>query len=506
MTRFRFAFLFFAAASVFGQSIGTPWAGHGHDAQHTGISKVGSQPLQQIKWQMPVDLNRQYQGSSLLIHYGAPLITPQNTLIVPVKTGEDDGFRIEARNAATGAPRWIEATDYSRPAAGWVPVCGIALTPKNRVYFPGAGGTVYFRDSPDAASGPTGQLAFYGLGNYQANPASFNSQVKINTPITADRYGNIFFGFVVEGTTANPSLQSGIARIAEDGTGSWISAKTASGDNGISKVVHNCAPALSNDHRTLYFAVNVADFQAGYLVSVDSRTLAPIAKVLLKDVENPTNDAALPDNGSASPTVGPDGDVYFGILENPIFSNNLRGNLLHFNASLTQTKIPGSFGWDDTASIVPASLVPQYHGSSTYLLLTKYNNYAGIGSGDGRNKLAVLDPNATMINPNNGTTVMQEVLTILSPTPDADNIANYPKAVREWCINMAAVDPFKKSAIASCEDGKTYRWDFPSNTFSEVMTLTDGIGEAYTPTMIGVDGTVYAIANGTLYAIGAATP
>jgi hypothetical protein len=52
------------------------------------------------------------------------------------------------------------------------------------------------------------------------------------------------------------------------------------------------------------------------------------------------------------------------------------------------------------------------------------------------------------------------------------------------------------------EDGRVYRWDFTTNTFSESLTLTDGVGEAYTPTVIGVDGTVYVIANATLFALG----
>jgi hypothetical protein len=32
--------------------------------------------------------------------------------------------------------------------------------------------------------------------------------------------------------------------------------------------------------------------------------------------------------------------------------------------------------------------------------------------------------------------------------------------------------------------------------------LTSGLGEAYTPTLVGVDGIVYAINNATLYAVG----
>jgi hypothetical protein len=127
---------------------------------------------------------------------------------------------------------------------------------------------------------------------------------------------------------------------------------------------------------------------------------------------------------SATPTVGPDGDVYFGVLENPFPNHNDRGWLLHFNSDLSQTKIPGSFGWDDTASIVPASLVSSYHGSSSYLLMTKYNNYGGVGTGDGHNRIAILDPNATENDPIIPTTqVMKEVITILGVTPDP----NYPR-------------------------------------------------------------------------------
>ena len=37
-------------------------------------------------------------------------------------------------------------------------------------------------------------------------------------------------------------------------------------------------------------------------------------------------------------------------------------------------------------------MVPSYSGNSTYLLMTKYNNYAGVGSGNGSNRLAVVDP------------------------------------------------------------------------------------------------------------------
>ena len=46
-----------------------------------------------------------------------------------------------------------------------------------------------------------------------------------------------------------------------------------------------------------------------------------------------------------------------------------------------------------------------------------------------------------------GATVMNEVITIAGPTPDSTKTNTYPNAVREWCINSAAVDPFTSGAL-----------------------------------------------------------
>ena len=100
--------------------------------------------------------------------------------------------------------------------------------------------------------------------------------------------------------------------------------------------------------------------------------------------------ALLPDDGTASPTVGPDGDVYFGVLESTFGAHNARGWLLHFNSTLATQSAPGGFGWDNTPSIVPAAMVPSYAGSSTYLLMSKYNDYISAGGG-GYNQVAILD-------------------------------------------------------------------------------------------------------------------
>src|SRR5579862_9910630 len=207
------------------QSIRVPWSDYAHDAQHSAISPVASQPLHHILWQTSVDLSVPTNNTGeLFIHYGSPLITRSNTVIVPVKTTTAGGFRVEAHVGTNGALQWMQSTDYILPPHNWTPSFSPTLTPKNRLYFPGGGGTVYYCDAPDTNGPPTiGQLAFYGLTNYLANTNAYLGNVYINTPITSDRYGNIFFGFQVTGS--NPlNLHGGIARIDYNGTGTWVSA------------------------------------------------------------------------------------------------------------------------------------------------------------------------------------------------------------------------------------------------------------------------------------------
>jgi hypothetical protein len=472
------------------------WLSHSHDAQHTGVSSVASQPLSKIHWKQRVD--SQVPPGEIFIHYGSPLVTAANTVIVPVKAGADS-FRVVAHKGATGEVLWRQSTGYRAPFAAFLPGMGPTVFGK-RLFIPDSAGRVMVRQNPDLAAGAISELYFYGQKNFQANPLAYKQNIQVNTPLTADAHGNLFFGFLAIGPTPI-GLQSGLARIAADGTGTWASAAFLSGDPFITEISMSCAPALSQDGSILYIAVSSGDFGFGYLLALNSKTLAVINRVRLTDPSSGF-DATVTDESSASPTVGPDGDVYYGVLESPFPFHNDRGWLLHFNRDLSVQKIPGSFGWDDTASIVDASLMPSYHGTSTYLLMTKYNNYAGISTGDGHNRIAVLDPNATENDPAIPTTqVMQEVITQLGVTPDP-NFPEFPGAVREWCINTAAVDPFTRSVIVNSEDGKLYRWDLTSNTLSEVIKLSGGIGEAYTPTVIGADGTVYAINDAVLNAIG----
>jgi len=496
----------FLSSSAAAQS----WVSYGRDAQHDALASGPSQLPQKIRWSTPVDLDPQYSGNGdLYIHYGSPAITAKNTVLVPVKTGQFGGFEVNAFNGANGQQIWSFTTDYVLPTHNWTPPMGITLTPNDtRVIIPGAGGTIWVRNSPNTVRGSVTRLAFFGNTLYAENPTEFNTAIQICTPITSDGNGNLFFGYLSSGAALPgypKGIPSGLARIASTGAGSFVAASTLANDTTISKPVYNCAPALTSDGSKLYLAVNQSNYSPGYLCQVDATTLAPLASILLKDPRNSGWNASLADDGTASPTIGPDGDVYYGVLEYNIGSNHARGWLLHFNSGLTTTKIPGAFGWDDSASIVPASLLgTNYTGSSSYLVLTKYNNYADPGAnGNGLNKVAVLDPNATLPgnDPITGATVMNEVITVLGPTKNP----NLP-GVDEWCINSAAIDTANKCAVINSEDGHVYRWNFTTNTLSSGLQLAPPTGEAYTSTLIGPDGAVYAINNAVLFCCVANNP
>ncbi len=435
---------------------------------------------------------------------------------MPVKTASD-GFELKVLNAVDGSAKYSLATDYILPSHGWIPVYQPALAQSSfgtRLYYPGAGGTIYAIDAPDSSSpgAPVRQVFYTTLADYQANAGAFNSTVFVNTPLTPDGKGDIFFGFRVQGTAPAPlsTTESGFARIDPSGNAIYVLAGTAAGDVDISYDTHNSAPALSNDQTTLYVVVKSASTDSyAYLLGLDATTLATQFSVFLKDPRNHNAaNARLLDDSTASPMVAPDGDVYFGIYAD---NTGSRGFLLRFSGDLAVEKVPGGFGWDNTPAIVPAAMAPLYTGPSPYLIFTKYNDYAnaGAGSGSGVNRIALLDPNATEIDPHpasNGMLIEREVQTVIGPTADAEErSASLPYAVREWCINTAAVNPATQSIFTPSEDGHLYRWNLASNSLSQSIPLTAGIGEPYVPTVLGPDGTVFTLNGGTLFALGSAS-
>src|SRR6266705_2340719 len=130
-------YLFAFATVVNGQAVLT----FGGNAQHTAIYQPAAQDLNQIRWSTSIDLN----NTGAYAHYGAPLITAANTVIVPVKTAS--GFRIDTFNGGSGAAMYSLTTDYILPSYTWVPVYQPVVATGSfgtRLYYPAAGGTVYY--------------------------------------------------------------------------------------------------------------------------------------------------------------------------------------------------------------------------------------------------------------------------------------------------------------------------------------------------------------------------
>ncbi|HEY3781848.1 MAG TPA: hypothetical protein VGL56_12245 [Fimbriimonadaceae bacterium] len=524
----------------------TFWGQYGKDAQHDAMSTSGVQALNSILWQTPVDLVPVTDGTDVTAHYGSPLMTA-NTAVVNVRIGQvastfssgftttsgysgvsqqtnhgssvDDVYRVEGHDLGTGVTTWTEYSDYvDWMPHGWTPSFGSCIDSNGKVYSPGAGGTVWVYSNADSASGTSSKICFYGLTFYNGSPSLYDANVQICTPITVDASNNIYFGFyVTSGFNNVPGLKSGLAKISSTGVGTFVTADAASGNTG-DEVATNCAPAVTADGNFVYVAVKQQG-NGGYnnpkLLRLNTSDLSTANEAALYEVpyvHNTTQDGntvAFPyifDDGTSSPMIGPDGDVYYGIWWSDLES---RGFMLHYSADLSTVKTPGAFGWDDTASVVPASAVPSYTGTSSYLILTKYNNYSDAGltpfPGDGHNEVAVLDPNATeqytvQYDTGDGTgptyTTMKEVLTVVGA------IANTGQTgVREWCINMAAIDVAGKAAVVNSEDGHCYRWDFTTNSLTQVQNLQPATGEAYTPTVVSADGISFAVNNAVLFAM-----
>ena len=99
-------------------------------------------PLARIRWSTAVDLAPQYFGGGqyLLTHYGPPVISANNTVMVPVKVAAQGTFRFEAHDGANGTLLWSADSDYIVPPHNWFPSFNLTLTANGRVYAPGAGG------------------------------------------------------------------------------------------------------------------------------------------------------------------------------------------------------------------------------------------------------------------------------------------------------------------------------------------------------------------------------
>ena len=455
------------------------WAGFAGNAQHTAVARKQPQPFRRIRWRAKVDLAPVLSFGTLGIHYGSPMITAANTVLVPTRVSTRAGFRVVAYSGGSGVRRWSLNTDWRPPAftggttGTWTPPLPAVLTPRAALAVAGGGGTILVRRHANKTVGAVRRLVFYGAAQWRAHRPAYDKAVQITTPLTAAPNGSVYFGFTVTGSTP-AHLSSGIARIDAHGHATWITAAAAAGNPAMNGVALNCAPALSPSGKTLY--ITVTSPTRGILVGLNATTLKPRFHALLKDPVS-GRPAVVLTSSSASPTVGPDGDVYYGVLENPFPSHDDRGWLLHFNATLTQAKTPGSFGWDNTVSVLPAraASLPRNLAVPAGVQVQQLPRHRATRKRAQPGRRA--RPRSSQKDPYADTRVMKAVQTILSPEHEPGE----PPGTRyEWCINSAVVDPAADSVIVNSEDGTLYRWDLATNTLAERIHLNRPRPEAYT--------------------------
>jgi hypothetical protein len=208
------------------------------------------------------------------------------------------------------------------------------------------------------------------------------------------------------------------------------------------------------------------------------------------------------DDSSSSPTVAPDGSVYYGAYTS---YNYFQGHLMHFGANGSYLNAYG-FGWDTTPAI--------YAHDGTYSVITKDNHYGDSGSycfdetycPSDRNTYAPDYPEAyfiTQLTPNLAVEWQYQSHNTQSCSRDANGnvtcVSDHPSFF-EWCVNAPAVDS-KGTVFVNSEDGWLYSIG-QGGVVKDKIFQQLALGAAYTPASLGTDGKIYSQNSGHLFVIG----
>lgn len=208
------------------------------------------------------------------------------------------------------------------------------------------------------------------------------------------------------------------------------------------------------------------------------------------------------EDSSASPTIAPDGSIFFGTYTRYNWSE---GHLVHFSSDGTFLNSYNNFGWDTTPAIFQ-------HGG-TYSVIMKENYYDEVGSycNDSvacPNDRATVYPNnppryfLSSFSPNLVKEWSWQNKNTLSCSRDQSGditcVSDHPFGF-EWCANAVAIDKVGRVFGAS-EDGNIY--GVKNGKLVQKRFLNLSLGAAYTPTAIDSEGRVYGQNLGVLDVLG----
>lgn len=223
-----------------------------------------------------------------------------------------------------------------------------------------------------------------------------------------------------------------------------------------------------------------------------------------KGVDPATNNhpaGRILDDSSATPTIAPDGSIFFGAYTR---YNYAQGHLMHFDS---EGHFLGAFpfGWDTTAGVL------RHH--NTYSIVLKENHYSELGPFCDVDEFCPSDRNTT--NPASPTEFFVSQLSpdfhvewrfkntntnscIRNPDGTISCVSNQPDSF-EFCVNAVIIDA-NGLVYANSEDGNLYvikqGGELDSSIFQQLS-----VGAAYTPSSLGPDGKIYTQNAGHLFVV-----
>ena len=207
------------------------------------------------------------------------------------------------------------------------------------------------------------------------------------------------------------------------------------------------------------------------------------------------------DDSSSTPTVAPDGSIFYGAFERYDYD---QGELMHFSAT-GQFLNSFNFGWDLTPAI--------YQHDGTYSVVIKNNHYGDVGSycnveafcpsdRTGSNPASPEEYFVTQLSPSLTVEWSFKNTNTLSCSRAADGsvscVSDHPFGF-EWCVNAAVVDR-NGVVYANSEDGNLFAI-LQGGTLKQKIFQQLALGAAYTPASIGADGRIYTQNAGHLFVV-----